>query len=80
MEEYKTAKGEEESSDDGANKHPKRPRGRTPNGKIWVDGYGYVNDPEYQEKSQAQEKKRPRGRAPKGKVWDNKLGDWADEP
>ena len=37
----------------------KKPRGRPPKGKVWVDGEGYMNIPT----------KKPRGRPPRGKVW-----------
>lgn len=55
----------------------KRPRGRTPKGKIWVEGCGYVNDPNHHTSTPA--KKRPRGRPPKGKKWDEEKGVWVDE-
>jgi hypothetical protein len=57
-----------------------KPRGRTPKGKKWEEGAGWISDPNYVEKPKSPKPNstKPRGRAPKGKKWTEE--GWISDP
>ena len=59
-----------------------KPRGRTPKGKKWESGAGWIEDPNHVEKPKSPKPKstKPRGRAPKGKKWCEDVAKWISDP